>query len=134
LVTKVKPNINSVKVHPQVSNNRHPSSGWCAGGVLVHFGRRVMAKWLEYCQKQPSVAAEHYRHWMSSPLFIAFSRKLNPSFCIFFEKKSLRSDVFETMFYVFFFFFRNFWWNFCGNHPKEDVKKVTIDQSINHPL
>jgi hypothetical protein len=24
LVTKVKPNINSVEVHPQLSNNRHP--------------------------------------------------------------------------------------------------------------
>jgi hypothetical protein len=27
LVTKVKPNINSVEVHPQVSNNRHPVDG-----------------------------------------------------------------------------------------------------------
>jgi hypothetical protein len=24
LVTKMKPNINSVEVHPQLSNNRHP--------------------------------------------------------------------------------------------------------------
>jgi hypothetical protein len=37
LVTKVKPNINSVEVHPQLSNN-WPSIGWCAGGVLVHCG------------------------------------------------------------------------------------------------
>jgi hypothetical protein len=27
LVTEVKPNINSVKVHPQLSNNRHPVDG-----------------------------------------------------------------------------------------------------------
>jgi hypothetical protein len=25
-VTEVKPNINSVEIHPQLSNNRHPSS------------------------------------------------------------------------------------------------------------
>jgi hypothetical protein len=33
LVTKVKPNINSVEVHPQPSNNRHPVYGalTCAG-------------------------------------------------------------------------------------------------------
>jgi hypothetical protein len=31
-VTKVKPNINSVEVHPQLSNNRHPVDGWRAGG------------------------------------------------------------------------------------------------------
>jgi hypothetical protein len=34
LVTKVKPNINSVEVHPQLSHNWHPVDGWCAGGVL----------------------------------------------------------------------------------------------------
>jgi len=33
LVTKVKPNINSVKVHPQLCNNRHP-----VDGVLVSAG------------------------------------------------------------------------------------------------
>jgi hypothetical protein len=27
LITKVKPNINSVEVHPQLSNNRHPVDG-----------------------------------------------------------------------------------------------------------
>jgi len=27
LVTKVKPNINSVEVHPEPSNNRHPVDG-----------------------------------------------------------------------------------------------------------
>jgi hypothetical protein len=32
LVTNVKPNRNSVEVHPQQSNKGHPSSGWCAGG------------------------------------------------------------------------------------------------------
>ncbi len=38
LVTKVKPNINSVEVHPQLSNDRHPVDGWCTGGLLVHCG------------------------------------------------------------------------------------------------
>jgi hypothetical protein len=33
LVTKVKPSTNSVEVHPQVSNNRHP-----VDGVLVGVG------------------------------------------------------------------------------------------------
>jgi hypothetical protein len=31
LVTKVKPNINSVEVHPQLSNNRHPVDGALVG-------------------------------------------------------------------------------------------------------
>jgi len=36
-VSKVKPKINSVEVHPQLSNNRHPVDGWmvCAAGALV---------------------------------------------------------------------------------------------------
>ncbi len=32
LVTKVKPNINSVEVHAQLSNNRHPVDGALVGG------------------------------------------------------------------------------------------------------
>jgi hypothetical protein len=31
LVTKVKPNINSDEVHPQLSNNRHPVDGALVG-------------------------------------------------------------------------------------------------------
>jgi hypothetical protein len=31
LVTKVKPNINSVEVHPQLSKNRHPVDGALVG-------------------------------------------------------------------------------------------------------
>jgi hypothetical protein len=31
LVTKVKPNINSVDVHPQLSNNGHPVNGVLVG-------------------------------------------------------------------------------------------------------
>jgi hypothetical protein len=31
LVTKMKPNINSVEVHPQLSNNRHPVDGVLLG-------------------------------------------------------------------------------------------------------
>jgi hypothetical protein len=37
LVTKVKPNINSVEVHPQLSNNVCVQWMVC-GGVLVHRG------------------------------------------------------------------------------------------------
>jgi hypothetical protein len=37
-VTKVKPKINSVEVHPQLSNNRHPVDGWCVlGGGATTF-------------------------------------------------------------------------------------------------
>jgi hypothetical protein len=38
LVTKVKPNVNSVEVHPQPSNNRHPMDGALVRGwvLLVH--------------------------------------------------------------------------------------------------
>jgi hypothetical protein len=32
LVTKVKPNINSVEVHPQLSNNGYPVDGAVLGG------------------------------------------------------------------------------------------------------
>lgn len=42
-VTKVKPNINAVKVHPQLSNIRHPRMGhWWA---LVHCGQKSGALW-----------------------------------------------------------------------------------------
>jgi len=34
-VTKVKPNINSVEVHPQLSNNRHPVDGALVGAGLL---------------------------------------------------------------------------------------------------
>jgi hypothetical protein len=36
LVTKVKPNINSVEVHPQLSNKGHLVNGALVRGVLVH--------------------------------------------------------------------------------------------------
>jgi hypothetical protein len=39
LFTKVKPNINSVEVHPQLSNNRHP-----VDGVLVGAGSTLNPK------------------------------------------------------------------------------------------
>jgi hypothetical protein len=35
LVTKVKPNINSVEVHAQLSNNRHPVDGALVGAGLL---------------------------------------------------------------------------------------------------
>jgi len=34
-VTKVKPNINSVEVHPQLSNNRHPVDGGLMGAGFL---------------------------------------------------------------------------------------------------
>ncbi len=38
----MKPNINSVEVHPELSNTEHPVDGWMdgalVGGVLVHCG------------------------------------------------------------------------------------------------
>jgi hypothetical protein len=38
LVTKMKPNINSVEVHPQLSNNRHPVDGVLVGaGSFMSF-------------------------------------------------------------------------------------------------
>jgi hypothetical protein len=33
MVTKVKPNINSVKVHPQLNDNGHPVDGELVGGA-----------------------------------------------------------------------------------------------------
>jgi len=35
LVTKVKPNINSVDVHPQLSNNGHPVDGALVGACSL---------------------------------------------------------------------------------------------------
>jgi hypothetical protein len=39
LVTKVKPNMNSVEIHPQWSNNRHPLDG-----ALVGVGQNLTFK------------------------------------------------------------------------------------------
>jgi hypothetical protein len=36
LVTKAKPNINSVDVHPQLSNNGHPVDGVLVGAGSPH--------------------------------------------------------------------------------------------------
>jgi hypothetical protein len=51
LVTKVKPNINSVEFHPQLSNNGHPVDGALVVGgptllppCLVGIGRKVSIK------------------------------------------------------------------------------------------
>jgi hypothetical protein len=38
LVTKVKPNINSVEVHPQLSNNGHPMDGVLVGAGFTVAG------------------------------------------------------------------------------------------------
>jgi hypothetical protein len=35
----VKSDINSVKVHPQLGSNAHPSSGWCTDGCCSTLGR-----------------------------------------------------------------------------------------------
>jgi hypothetical protein len=43
LVTKEKPNINSVEVHPQLSNDRHPVDGALVGaGSLWPTNTRVL--------------------------------------------------------------------------------------------
>jgi len=44
LVTKVKPYTNSVEVHPQLSNTRHPS-GWCAGSQWPYLRIYDLFKW-----------------------------------------------------------------------------------------
>jgi hypothetical protein len=46
MVTKVKPNINSVEIHPQLNNNGHPMDGALVGG-LVHCGQyyRTDQRW-----------------------------------------------------------------------------------------
>ncbi len=41
LVTKVKPNINSVEVHAQLSNNRHPVDGALVGAGLLSPSRVI---------------------------------------------------------------------------------------------
>jgi hypothetical protein len=48
LITKVKPNINSVEVHPQLSNNRHPVDGVLVGaGSLWRIIIQCFHVWLE---------------------------------------------------------------------------------------
>jgi hypothetical protein len=49
LVTKVKPNINSVEVHPQLSINRHPVDGALvgAGSLWSHRWELLLATHLE---------------------------------------------------------------------------------------
>jgi hypothetical protein len=42
LVAKVKPNINSVEVHPQLSNNEHPVDGALVGVGSLSPGRYVL--------------------------------------------------------------------------------------------
>jgi hypothetical protein len=68
-VTKVKSDINSVEVHPQLSSNTHPSSGWwCVHWwVLFHSGQfwppldfYVMCNWF-WC---PDSCTSHMRAWL----------------------------------------------------------------------
>jgi hypothetical protein len=66
--TKVKANINSVEVHPQLSNNRHPVDGWCTGGcrftvavqthnchLWIHPPKLFVFNW--YCQRTMPIVA-----------------------------------------------------------------------------
>jgi hypothetical protein len=41
LVTKVKPNINSVEVHPQLSKNGHPVDGALVGAGSLWLALRI---------------------------------------------------------------------------------------------
>jgi hypothetical protein len=43
LVTKVKSNINSIEVHPQLSNNGH-----LVVGVLVHYGQHLAPQLVQF--------------------------------------------------------------------------------------
>jgi hypothetical protein len=45
LVTKVIPNINSVEVHPQLSNNRHPVDGVLVGAGSLHYDPFTQCPW-----------------------------------------------------------------------------------------
>jgi hypothetical protein len=40
----VKPNINSVEVHPQLRNNKHPVDGALVGAEIRIFGFHCVAK------------------------------------------------------------------------------------------
>jgi hypothetical protein len=50
----MKPNINSVEVHPQLSNNGHPVDGVlvCAGSLCLWFGSRACVFRCEVCPKK----------------------------------------------------------------------------------
>jgi hypothetical protein len=89
-VTKVKPNINSVKVHPQLSNIRHPVEGhWWA---LVHCGQKSGALWSffsllgtkklsqtpidptyhSYTYNQYSCSVNHWTNWAQFHIIAVF--------------------------------------------------------------
>jgi hypothetical protein len=44
LVTKVKPNLNSVEVHPQLTNNGHPVDGRCASGCWFTKAQKLLER------------------------------------------------------------------------------------------
>jgi hypothetical protein len=54
VVTKVKPNINSVEVHSQLSNNWHPAD-WCAGSLWPQYSDTNGKLELEWRQPNPPV-------------------------------------------------------------------------------
>jgi hypothetical protein len=43
MVTKVKPNINSVEVHPELSNNAHPVDGALMGAGSLWLHPQILA-------------------------------------------------------------------------------------------
>jgi hypothetical protein len=72
LVTKVEPNINSVEVHPQLGNHRHPMDGELVdGGSLwqtvrshLHFQKNpdLTKDYLMNNERRKSSSPRHHRH------------------------------------------------------------------------
>ncbi len=61
LVTKVKPNINSVELHPQLSNNKHPVDGVLVGaGSLWACPRLYIPKRQAQPRLVPWAAGPHF--------------------------------------------------------------------------
>jgi hypothetical protein len=82
MVTKVKPNINSVEVHPQESNNGHPVDGALVGiGTSVFFFLIFKFKNIFY---------------LFIYLFIFYNLILGVKFCHFFDKEI--ADILDFFF------------------------------------
>ncbi len=67
----MKPNINSVEVHPQLSNNRHPVDGALVG-VLVHRGHMyVDLNTAQQLVESPKVIGEEEHSWSKTWVWIS---------------------------------------------------------------
>ncbi len=61
MITKVKRNINSVEVHPQLSNNRHPVDGALVGACWFTVAKKAYAVFGVFIRATgfPSVVVSH---------------------------------------------------------------------------